>query len=115
MSGGISDVCSSDLNRGIEIGVLFGIDHIDTAGENRGCAPLERTRMRGGIDSAREPRGDDQAGTGEFRGESLCKGSAVDRGVARADDGYGGMLRSEERRIGKEGVSTCRTRWWPYH
>src|SRR3546814_15862803 len=24
-------------------------------------------------------------------------------------------LRSEERRVGKEGVSTCRSRWWPYH
>src|SRR3546814_18639594 len=25
------------------------------------------------------------------------------------------MLRSEERRVGKECVSTCRTRWSPYH
>src|SRR3546814_17749332 len=24
-------------------------------------------------------------------------------------------LRSEERRVGKEGVSPCRTRWWPSH
>src|SRR3546814_16580944 len=24
-------------------------------------------------------------------------------------------LRSEERRVGKECVSTCSTRWWPYH
>src|SRR3546814_16748810 len=24
-------------------------------------------------------------------------------------------LRSEERRAGKEGVSTCRSRWSPYH
>src|SRR3546814_19165730 len=23
--------------------------------------------------------------------------------------------RSEERRVGKEGVSTCRSRWWPSH
>src|SRR3546814_17114497 len=23
--------------------------------------------------------------------------------------------RSEERRVGKEGVSKCRYRWWPYH
>src|SRR3546814_14462232 len=23
--------------------------------------------------------------------------------------------RSEERRVGKGGVSTCRSRWWPYH
>src|SRR3546814_13458048 len=25
------------------------------------------------------------------------------------------MPRSEERRVGKEGVSTCRSRWSPYH
>src|SRR3546814_13181168 len=24
------------------------------------------------------------------------------------------IARSAERRVGKEGVSTCRTRWWPY-
>src|SRR3546814_17213810 len=30
----------------------------------------------------------------------------------RSDDGY---ERSEERRVGKECVSTCRSRWSPYH
>src|SRR3546814_11151690 len=25
------------------------------------------------------------------------------------------VQRSEERRVGKECVSTCRSRWWPYH
>src|SRR3546814_15201869 len=25
------------------------------------------------------------------------------------------FMRSEERRVGKEGVSTCRSRWSPYH
>src|SRR3546814_13168728 len=25
------------------------------------------------------------------------------------------LSRSEERRVGKECVSTCRARWWPYH
>src|SRR3546814_11916411 len=24
-------------------------------------------------------------------------------------------MRAEERRVGKEGGRTCRTRWWPYH
>src|SRR3546814_2597867 len=30
---------------------------------------------------------------------------------------FGGssVKRSEERRVGKEGVSTCRSRWSPYH
>src|SRR3546814_3108917 len=31
-----------------------------------------------------------------------------------ANDG-GGHCRSEERRVGKECVSTCRSRWSPYH
>src|SRR3546814_14483963 len=34
---------------------------------------------------------------------------AADRGGAVAP------ARSEERRVGKECVSTCRSRWWPYH
>src|SRR3546814_13396409 len=34
-------------------------------------------------------------------------------GVRRFDDQE--MARSEERRVGKEGVSTCRSRWSPYH
>src|SRR3546814_20159181 len=25
------------------------------------------------------------------------------------------LVRSEERSVGKECVSTCRSRWWPYH
>ena len=34
-----------------------------------------------------------------------------------ADDvwGEGEMIRSEERRVGKECVSLCRSRWSPYH
>src|SRR3546814_19945115 len=30
------------------------------------------------------------------------------------DDAKGFVLRSEERRVGKECVSTCRSRWWRY-
>src|SRR3546814_14277348 len=41
-----------------------------------------------------------------------------DRGPDRRGDAGGdehGPLRSEERRVGKECVSTCRSRWSPYH
>src|SRR3546814_8738912 len=34
------------------------------------------------------------------------------KGVTRV---YEGADRSEERRVGKECVSTCRSRWSPYH
>src|SRR3546814_20817901 len=35
--------------------------------------------------------------------------------IALAVGGIGGGLRSEERRVGKECVSTCRSRWSQYH
>src|SRR3546814_15921960 len=43
---------------------------------------------------------------------------AVDRGEAfdvTIDGGVPRQQRSEERRVGKECVSTCRSRWSPYH
>src|SRR3546814_14062534 len=30
-------------------------------------------------------------------------------------DGDASSARSEERRVGKECVSTCGSRWWPFH
>src|SRR3546814_14771511 len=39
-------------------------------------------------------------------------GVLVGRALRRADRA---PLRSEERRVGKECVSTCRSRWSPYH
>src|SRR3546814_12431446 len=40
-----------------------------------------------------------------------------ERAAARATLRYArpGLERSEERRVGKECVSTCRARWTPYH
>src|SRR3546814_1578142 len=37
------------------------------------------------------------------------------RQAERANEGSGRAGRSEERRVGKECVSTCRSRWSPYH
>src|SRR3546814_13094119 len=39
----------------------------------------------------------------------------VARQIAADDDVAAIGLRSEERRVGKECVSTCRSRWSPYH
>src|SRR3546814_19946934 len=39
-------------------------------------------------------------------GEGAFEGGGVD---------VGATIRSEERRVGKECVSTCRSRWSPYH
>src|SRR3546814_19528043 len=35
--------------------------------------------------------------------------------VLRIYEAAGAFIRSEERRVGKECVSTCRSRWSPYH
>src|SRR3546814_15753932 len=42
--------------------------------------------------------------------------SNTDDFLVRAGVGWEeGLVRSEERRVGKECVSTCRSRWQPYH
>src|SRR3546814_3644389 len=39
----------------------------------------------------------------------------VSAGLVIATGGDAAQTRSEERRVGKECVSTCRSRWSPYH
>src|SRR3546814_17458569 len=95
-----SDVCSSDLAMD---SVRVDIDPIEPA---VGAVPARRfAQQRAGIEK-------------EF-----------DHGWALARAGYDAQLsgqaenlfvaprfaRSEERRVGKECVSTCRSRWSPYH
>src|SRR3546814_12962783 len=46
-----------------------------------------------------------------FRGRSNLLAGLVDH----VGEGQLVLLRSEERRVGKECVSTCRSRWSPYH
>src|SRR3546814_14723998 len=95
-----SDVCSSDLS-----------------GLYPPVAPELQTRLQGqGILLAQRLR--DLA----CRGRHAADARAVDVGAARrehaaqrAADGHSGVARSEERRVGKECVSTCRSRWSPYH
>src|SRR3546814_2876649 len=42
-------------------------------------------------------------------------GAAPDRQFRSMPLAVGTLNRSEERRVGKECVSTCRSRWSPYH
>src|SRR3546814_14480843 len=54
----------------------------------------------------------------ELRREEAIDAAAIffrviHRGIGGADERP--RLRSEERRVGKECVSTCRSRWSPYH
>src|SRR3546814_7299600 len=86
-----SDVCSSDL-RSLAGGSGFG-NGLASRGEGcRRAAP-------------------DPAGAAGDRGPGDEGGRAA-RGLAHHTLGKD---RSEERRVGKECVSTCRSRWWPCH
>ena len=51
-----------------------------------------------------------------LRSESLCnRGSVVSRNCAQCRGVTPAGERSEERRVGKECPSKCRSRWSPYH
>src|SRR3546814_7508517 len=59
------------------------------------------------------------AATGTTMGEFLAdiilaEGNSLQR-IPVIGHTQAGAARSEERRVGKDSVSTCRTRWSPYH
>src|SRR3546814_11802451 len=58
------------------------------------------------------PRG--SAGYGRAHGR-VIRGAMGTVDYTDVMDFLEGALRSEERRVGKECVSTCRSRWSPYH
>src|SRR3546814_11621009 len=112
-----SDVCSSDLDPG-----NFRRSGADLRGPGAGRAgraelsalppgaelDASRTatrRLRLSRRSGREPARDrppfDRRAHRQAEAGTGC--GAADAGLAR----------SEERRVGKEGVGTCRSRWWP--
>src|SRR3546814_14271292 len=90
-----SDVCSSDLAVG--------------------CVGHHRLQHQGGtplIVKGVHPVA--VAGEG-LRRRHVLDAHARPEAVRVAEGIEAGLLRSEERRVGKEGVRTCRTRWWPDH
>src|SRR3546814_13191311 len=106
MSDWSSDVCSSDLLAGVVAG----------ARERLGAGDL------GDVGGRQAPGGHHQelraelvapvGGGGPTTG-AVVVGGADDLGVEL--DVAPEVVRSEERRVGKECVSTCRSRWSPYH
>src|SRR3546814_18848862 len=105
-----SDVCSSDLLRIVTLWDMLRLD--------LGESPQHTIPLLSGL-SLRQAR--------VFALMSkLEKHAAAERVIEEGDlarDIYvvvDGRLevwieRSEERRVGKGCVSTCRSRWWPYH
>src|SRR3546814_4974827 len=84
-----SDVCSSDLDRTLET-AQPALRHVSTD-----TPPAAEAAIR------------------DLRQTSRALRSVTEK---IEDQGAGALLkRSEERRVGKECVSTCRSRWSPYH
>src|SRR3546814_18905583 len=101
-----ADVCSSDLWRGWVSPEVGSVDS---------CLAVSESWAR------RWPRRE-----GETRDFCTAMGLLQNGFVARAGQlvppggwkgvaGTSASVRSEERRVGKECVSTCRSRWSPYH
>src|SRR3546814_10946823 len=92
-----SDVCSSDLGHLADMQAhMRNLQHVVAA---------ERVPR---VHDAVVAEGDVDAGGHQF----LDPGHAAALGIAVVAALQG---RSEERRVGKEGVRTCRSRWSPYH
>src|SRR3546814_15869353 len=71
-------------------------------------------RGRGGGGALLPDRGHAGRHLPVLRGALLQRRGGIAGGGPHPDPAFrGGMVRSEERRVGKGCVSTCRSRWWP--
>src|SRR3546814_13964861 len=97
-----SDVCSSDLQG-------FGKRHDG----------LVQSLPRSMLDAGAEPQVGARLKAQTERGPLDVVVTAVDADTVTVDGNHPlagrPFRRSEERRVGKECVSTCRSRWSPYH
>src|SRR3546814_18279260 len=102
-----SDVCSSDLLVG-EDAELLGAAHVDR--EQEGIGAFARRRDAGGAAApdVLGERGGPALHVVDRGGRAV--GADADMILAAHVDGMFDM-RSEERRVGKECVSKCRSRW----
>src|SRR3546814_13385281 len=96
-----SDVCSSDLQPLVHLlGDLPAIDAARFELLDAALAVLQQRRV-------------DEAGPEVERVDRLRRQTREAPGLVGVHGER--AVRSEERRVGKECVSTCRSRWSPYH
>src|SRR3546814_6461164 len=98
-----SDVCSSDLLKGVALATLLGVgSELSISGESDLVEAI-RVSTQQNVSRA---------------GDQLTSRNLSIQPTIRIRPGAPVRLvvhRSEERRVGKECVSTCRSRWSPYH
>src|SRR3546814_9353811 len=110
-----SDFCSADLRspRGY---LCTGRRDPATSGELI-LLSVEETRLAARDDLATAVLADNRAAGRRIAVAESCTGGMVSAAltdIAGSSDVFSAG-RSEERRVGKECVSTCRSRWSPYH
>src|SRR3546814_15551284 len=121
-----SDVCSSDLERshlefhGQNSGELCHGDGLEAPERrrDRGFGVIPATKRRRAPMDIRQPGRFLRSRVGAAMAaptNSRRSGLRPRRPECLAPRRRVGGVRSEERRVGKEGVSTCRSRWSPYH
>src|SRR3546814_11968907 len=98
-----SDVCSSDLAPDVE--GQGGLGAAQKEGDDELVQRDGEGDQQAGQDAGRHDR---QGDAKEGRRRPLAE---IERSLLQAAV----EARSEERRVGKGGVSTCRSRWAPYH
>src|SRR3546814_19205583 len=113
ISDGSSDVCSSDRPE-VDPDAALLLRQLQRRAVLEGEAARLQVGLAGGGlggDEARLGAGEDHlVDVGELAAGGV---DAVEEGVAPRDEALG--RRSEERRVGKECVSTLRSRWSPHH
>src|SRR3546814_15795347 len=92
-----SDVCSSDLPH--DVGTILDEEGVAIRAGHHCAQPLMRHL---GVEATA------RASFGVYNDAGDI--AALVRGIERVR-----KIRSEERRVGQEWVSTCRSRWSPYH
>src|SRR3546814_11932668 len=134
-----SDVCSSDLaalddrrqqaeraevdehreevaaeEDGEEAPLWWLLGHVGAAGEHRGRGDAALAQQGHEQDEGGEEGGAVEAAQRQRPGLRIIGQGEREKGGAEAEQvALAQAQRSEERRVGKAGVSTCRSRWWP--
>src|SRR3546814_16824790 len=102
-----SDVCSSDLSATETVGRQLGLIQSDVTAIRSDVSDLHEMAQPHMIIKRPASAAD------HFNNAWLYH--TMQRNPAKAREEIRALNRSEERRVGKECVSTCRSRWSPYN
>src|SRR3546814_15014256 len=106
-----SDVCSSDLDVGVAARAAG-----DTLDRRRRVVPTQPPALAAHRRAQGHPVAIARLLPFDPAGAAAAAATGQRHAPAERQRGQGlQALRSEERRVGKECVSTCRSRWSPYH